>query len=201
MGIGTAVVRLRAAETQQSPVNQVHPATGTLDDADAFQGVGECPVTRAGFGGQQVGKGYALHQTAGVADGQSVVVQAHMHRAQAGVVAMLNRIGNGFTKGRDIHPRHRDAEQTHLQLSLRVVRTEVGFQPVQRFQQRIAAEFVEAYLFPFQHLKSQFMGGNPLAQRRFPAQQQQPQQGWHPVTVGGAECQAQRPIQRFVVEF
>ncbi|MEZ5577254.1 MAG: hypothetical protein R3F44_17150 [Candidatus Competibacteraceae bacterium] len=107
-----------------------------------FQGIGERSVTRGGGSVvNRLARVTPSHQTAGI-DGQPVVVQAHMYRARAGVVAMLNRIGSSFT-GRDIHPRHQDAEQAHLQLSLGLAtRTEVGFQPIQRFQQRIAAEFV-----------------------------------------------------------
>ncbi|MDT4814081.1 hypothetical protein FQZ97_470780 [compost metagenome] len=68
-----------------------------------------------------------------------------MHRAPAVVVAVDQGIGHGFAEGAEVDLGHRHAEQADLQFLFRVIGAEVGFQPVQRFEQREAAKLVKAH--------------------------------------------------------
>ena len=107
-----------------------------------------------------------------------------MHGAEAVIVAVDQRVGDRLAEGAEVDLGHRHAEQADLQLFLGVVGAEVGFQPVQRLEQREAAELVEAHRLLGQHLEGEFVGGYPLAQRGFPAAQQQAREpsGWRAVS-------------------
>ncbi|MDT4830645.1 hypothetical protein FQZ97_641180 [compost metagenome] len=122
-----------------------------------------------------------------------------MHRATAVVVTVDQSIGHGFAEGTEIHLGHRHAEKADLQLFFRVIGAEVGFQPVQRLEQREAAELVEAHCLLGQHLKGEFVGGHQLAQRGFTADQQQAGEGRYTRTVRLARGKQQRAVEGLVV--
>ncbi|MNE28979.1 hypothetical protein D3C80_1224440 [compost metagenome] len=153
MRIGVAIVGSRATELEEPTVDLVYTTARTLHDADTFHCISQSRVTRARLGDQQVGQGHTIHQSAGVAHHQGIVLQADMHRTASVVVTVHQGVGYGFAKGPHIDLGHRHAKQADLQLFLGVVGAEVGFQPVQCLEQWEAAELVEAYRLLGQHLK------------------------------------------------
>ncbi|MCY1421230.1 hypothetical protein D9M68_621250 [compost metagenome] len=85
-----------------------------------------------------------------------------MHGAATVIVAVDQGIGHGLAKGAEVDLGYRNTKQADLQLLLRVVGAEVGFQPFQRLQQWVAVELIETHCLLGQHLESEFVGGNQL---------------------------------------
>ena len=198
--IGAGVVGCRAAKLEQPPVNGVHATARALHHANALHGIGQRPVAGSRLGHQQVGQRNPIHQAAGVTNHQGIVLQPHMHRAQAVVVAVDQSIGHGLTESAHVHQWHRHTEQTHLQLLLGVVRAEIGLQPIHRLEQRVAAELVELHRLLRQHLERKLVRGHPLLQRCLAPHQQQPGQRGLAAAIGLACREPQGAVQRLIVQ-
>ena len=124
-----------------------------------------------------------------------------MHRTQPVIVAMNQRIGHGFAESAEINRRNRHAEQSDLNFIFRVVRAEVGFQPLKSLQQRETTKFVEAHRLLCQHLESDFMSRQELTDRRLAPHQQEAGQRRNAPAIRLPRGKPEHTVQCFIAQF
>jgi hypothetical protein len=175
----------------------IDAAGGALDDAGALERIRQQRIARTRLGDEQVVEAHALRKAAGIGDLDAVLVPLNVDRAESGVVAVDQRVGDPLAEGGGRIVGHRDSQHADQQLLLAVARAESRQQLVHDAQQRPAEEVVDLDLLRRQRLEGDFMSRQQPAQRLFAAEEQEPEHAHRRYVIVGlhrAQCLGQLEI-------